>query len=516
MAKERLPMRSIREILRLRWEQGLRVRQTARSARVSTGKVSQVEQRAKRLGLDWAAVEQLDDEELERWLYGEPKAAGRRTRPQPDPLYMHIELKKKGVTLEVLHLEYLRDHPDGYRYTTFCDVYRKWREKRGVVMHQEHRAGEALFTDYSGKKPVIFDSATGEAIEVELFVAVLGASNYTYVEATASSRVPDWIGANVRALEYIDGVPEMTVPDQHKGAVTVPCRYEPGLQRTFAEMGRHYGMAVVPARPGKARDKAKVEVGVQVAQRWILARIRNERFHSLADLNRRIGELCEELNARPMKRYGGLSRRDLLERAALRPLPAERFEPAEWQRQRVRDDYHVELEGHFYSVPWALLRELVEARMTATTVEMFSLHHRVASHARSYEVGGYTTVREHMPSSHRWWADKDPEQMVASAAKVGTCTAAMARAILEGNFNRNAAWNSAMGLMSLTDKYDAEELERACETALLCNGRSYKSVERILRLGVGRNDNDGEGSGDGAGAAAPIDHDNVRGPQYYH
>jgi hypothetical protein len=205
-----------------------------------------------------------------------------------------------------------------------------------------------------------------------------------------------------------------------------------------------------------------------------------------------------------------------LERAALRPLPAERFEPAEWQRQRVRDDYHVELEGHFYSVPWALLRELVEARMTATTVEMFSLHHRVASHARSYEVGGYTTVREHMPSSHRWWADKDPEQMVASAAKVGTCTAAMARAILEGNFNRNAAWNSAMGLMSLTDKYDAEELERACETALLCNGRSYKSVERILRLGVGRNDNDGEGSGDGAGAAAPIDHDNVRGPQYYH
>jgi hypothetical protein len=278
-------------------------------------------------------------------------------------------------------------------------------------------------------------------------------------------------------------------------------------------------MAVVPARPGKARDKAKVEVGVQVAQRWILARIRNERFHSLADLNRRIGELCEELNARPMKRYGGLSRRDLferLERAALRPLPAERFEPAEWQRQRVRDDYHVELEGHFYSVPWALLRELVEARMTATTVEMFSLHHRVASHARSYEVGGYTTVREHMPSSHRWWADKDPEQMVASAAKVGTCTAAMARAILEGNFNRNAAWNSAMGLMSLTDKYDAEELERACETALLCNGRSYKSVERILRLGVGRNDNDGEGSGDGAGAAAPIDHDNVRGPQYYH
>lgn len=515
MAKERLPMRSIREILRLRWAQELSVRETARSTGVSTGKVSQVEQRAKALELDWTAVEQLEDDELERRLYGEPKAAGGRQRPKPDPVYMHLELKRKGVTLELLHLEYLQEHPDGYRYTQYCEHYRRWRERRGIVMHQEHRAGEALFTDYSGKKPVIYDSATGVATEVELFVAALGASNLTYVEATATQRVADWIGANVRAHEYIGGVTEMSVPDQHKGAVTEACQYEPGLQRTFAEMGRHYGMAIVPARPGKSRDKAKVEVAVQVAQRWILARLRNERFYSLEDLNRRIAELREELNSRPMKKYGGLSRREVFERferAALRPLPAERFEPAEWERQRVREDYHVRLEhGHFYSVPWGLFGELVEARLTATTVEIFLGSRRVASHVRSDAVGGYTTAPEHMPPSHRWWAEKDPAQMISAAERVGIYTTTMVRAVLEGNFNRNVAWRSATGVLSLLGKYGPEELERACEMALLCNARSYKSVERILRVGIRGSD-----GGDEAGAPEPLHHDNVRGPEYYH
>ena len=513
MARERLPMGKTREVLRLRWVQGLRVRQAARSAGVSTGKVSQTEQRATRLGLDWAAVEAMSDLELERLLYGEPEAAGTRERPKPDPL----ELKKKGVTLELLHLEYLQEHPDGLRYSAFCELYRQWRKRRGVVMRQEHRAGEAMFTDYSGKKPVIIDQASGEAIEVELFVAVLGASNLTYVEATATQRVADWIGANVRALEYFGGVPETTVPDQHKGAVVEACRYEPGLQRTFAEMGRHYGMAVVPARPRKPRDKAKVEVAVQVAQRWILARLRHERFYTLEDLNRRIRELLEDLNARPMKKYGGLSRRGLferLERAALRPLPAERFEPAEWERQRVGNDYHVKLDGHFYSVPHDLVHELVEARMTVTTVEIFVLNRRVASHVRSDEVGGHTTVPEHMPPSHRWWAEKDPAQMMTSASRVGVHTETMVRLILESNFNRDTAWRSAMGLMALIETHDAGEIERACEVALGCNSRSYKSVERILKLGAGRGVDDGQDAGDGA--PAPLTHDNVRGPHYYH
>ena len=514
MATERLLMRKIREILRLRWEQGLKVRQTARSLGVSTGTVSKTEARARHLSLSWAAVELLDDEELEERLYGPLKVAGKHDRPLPDPVQMQVELKKKGVTLELLHLEYLQEHPDGYRYTAFCDVYRKWRKKRGLVMRQDHVAGEKMFTDFSGSKPWIFELATAERIEVELFVAVLGASNYTYVLATPSMRVADWVEGHSSALEYFGGVPEMTVPDQPKPVAVRACKYEPGLQRTFAEMGRHYGMAVVPARPGKPRDKAKVEVGVQVAQRWILARLRNERFFSIESLNVRIAELLEELNARPMKKYGGLSRRALferVERAALRPLVVERFEPSEWSSEQVGADYHVKLEGHFYSVPWELAHEVVELRATATTVEMFAGARRVAAHVLSDEVGGHTTLREHMHPSHRWWADKDPEKLLKWGRRVGPYTETMVRAIFESNFNRETTFRSAWGLRSLSDKYEVADIERACERALLHNGRSYKTVERILKLGITPTD-DGEGND----ASASIDHGNVRGPQYYH
>lgn len=512
MATERLPMRNVREILRLRWERGLKVREVARSLGVSTGTVSKTESRARRTELTWATVELLDDAELERRLYGSREVAGKHHRPQPDPLALHLELKKKGVTLELLHLEYLERHPDGYRYTAFCDVYRRWKKKHALVMRQEHVAGEKMFTDFSGLKPSFIDASTGERVEAELFVAVLGASNYTYAVATPTMRVGDWVHGHSGALSYFEGVPQMTVPDQPKPVASVACKYEPVLQRTFAEMGRHYGMAVVPARPGKARDKAKVEVGVQVAQRWILARLRKERFLSLEELNARIAELLEELNARPMKKYGGLSRRELferVERTALGPLPAEHFEPSEWSGERVGPDYHLNVEGHLYSVPWELSHEMLDVRTTATTVEVFAGLRRVAAHVRSDDVGGHTTLREHMHPRHRWWADKDPEPMRQWGRRVGPYTLAMVGALLEGNFNREAAFRSAWGLRSLADRYDEADIERACERALTYGGRSYKTVERILRLGLASSD------GDGQHAGALIDHGNVRGPDYY-
>jgi len=473
MARERLLMRQVREILRLRLVQRLSVREVGRSVGVSAGVVSKMETRARHLGLTWAAVGTLSDEALEERMYGLRKAVGKHDRPQPDPLAMHLELKKKGVTLEVLHLEYLEEHPDGYRYTRFCDFYREWRKKRPLVMRQQHVAGEKMFTDFSGTKPSIIDESTGERVEVELFVAVLGASNYTYAVATPTMRVSDWVSGHVGALAYFEGVPEMTVPDQPKPVATVACKYEPVLQRTFADMGRHYGMAVVPARPGKARDKAKVEVAVQIAQRWILARLRKERFFSLQELNARIAELLEELNDRPMKKYGGLSRRDLferVERAALRPLPQAHFEPSEWWVAPVGADYHVNVEGHFYSVPWELAHENVDVRLTATMVEMFAGLRRVASHVRKDEVGGHTTLREHMHPRHRFWADKDPEQMRQWAQRVGPCTETMVRALFESNFNRESAFRSVWGLRSLTQRYEEPDIERACERALMYGG----------------------------------------------
>ncbi len=516
MAKERLPMSKTREILRVRWLLRHSVRACAKSVGVSTGVVSQTTQRATQAGLSWDDVEEMDDATLEDALYASPREGeGRPERPRPDPMYMHQELRRPGVTLELLHVEYLEEHPDGYQYTSFCDVYRKWLKRRGLTMRQLHKAGDKMFLDFSGKRPHIVDRWTGARVEVELFVAVLGASNYTYAAATPTQRLADWVAVNVNALEYFGGVANALVPDQLRSAVSEPCAYEPTIQRTMSAMAEHYGTAVVPARPGKSRDKAKVEVGVQVAQRWILARLRNETHFSIESLNARIGELLEELNSRPMKRYGGLSRRDLferVERAALRPLPETRYVCAVWRRAPVGSDYHAKVEGHFYSVPNALAHEDVEARLTATTVEFFYLGRRVASHVRNDEVGGTTTNPAHMPRHHREWAEKDPEPLLEWARAIGRHTEMMMTRVLQSNFHRDQVYRSGRGLKSLGDEYPAERIEEACRRAVMSSARSYKHVERMLKHGLDLVPHPDE---DDDETARPIEHDQVRGPEYY-
>jgi transposase len=329
MATERLSMRRTREILRLKWDLGRSHREVARSLAVSCGTVAGTMRRAREAGLDWTAVEALTDEELAGRLYPR-EAQGPRSpeRPLPDCAAIDVERRRPGVTLELLHLEYLERHADGYRYTQFCEIYRRWLKRRGLTK---------LFVDYAGKKPHIIDPKTGECIEVELFVAVLGASNFTYAEATLSQRGPDWIASHVRALQYIGGVPGAIVPDQLKTGVTAACRYEPGIQRTYEELAEHYGTVILPARPARPRDKAKVEAAVQIAERWIVARLRNETFFTLAALNERIAELLEELNDRLMRRYGQ-SRRQMFEQLdhpALKPLPDVPFVYGEWKKARV-------------------------------------------------------------------------------------------------------------------------------------------------------------------------------------
>lgn len=504
-------MSKAREILRLRWALERSVRETARSTGASCGVVSATESRARRAGMDWAAVEGLDDEQLDRRLYGGPKHLRGPSRPTPDPLWMHAELRRPGVTLELLHLEYLREHPEGYRYTAFCEVYRRWLGRRGLVMRQQHKAGERAFVDYSGKKPRVVDPTTGEVIEVELFVAALGASNLTYAVATRTQTIGDFVGSHVGAFEYFGGAPEITVPDQLRSAVRVPSRYEPTIARTYAELGRHYGTAIVPARPGKPRDKAKVEVAVQVAQRWILARLRDETFFSIESLNRRIAELLEELNARPMKKLGGVSRRELferVERAALLPLPQERFVVSEWKRALVNVDYHVQLADHFYSVPYTLVRDEVEARLTPSTVEIFHRGRRVASHVRSHVRFRFTTDPAHMPEAHkRHFAGADA--VLAWASSVGPMTEAMARRIFDACPIREQGWRSAKGLQRLAGKYGEHRVEAACAHALHFGARSYKPVERLLALGR-------EQLPLPDTTPTRIAHENVRGPDYFH
>jgi transposase len=503
---ERLPMYKAREILRLRWVLGLGVRQAAASAGIGRSVVSKTTVRAETAGLDWAAVEALSDTELERRLYGAP-CAPTKGRAEPDPLYIHTELRRPGVTLELLHLEYLREHPEGYRYTAYCDRYRAWQKRVGVWMRQVHVAGEKAFVDYSGKRPHFTDPTTGERIDVELFVGVLGASSFTYAEATLTQRVPDFVSSHVRMFEYFGGVTQLVVPDQLKSAVTVPSRSAPSIQRSYADLGRHYGTAIVPARPRKPRDKAKVEVAVQVAQRWILARLRNETFFSLEALNARIRALLDELNARPMKRLGGKTRRELfesLDKPALKALPDQRFVCAEWGIAKVHGDYHIEVDRHYYSVPYTLHREELDVCLSPTTVEVLFRGNRIAVHVRSYEQRGSTTLREHMPPDHRAWADADPTKVIAWAEKIGAHTTAYVRKLID---LRPTGLRSALGVKRVAAGFEAALVEAACEQALRFDGRSYRPVQRILKLGVQTQEREQK---------APIRHGNVRGPSYFH
>jgi transposase len=484
----------------------------AASLQVSVGTVTAVLRRATHAGLDWAQVQPLPDDALEARLYGVARPGG-RGRPLPEWAWIHAERKKPGVTLELLHLEYLEQHPGGYRYTRFCDLYRQWLARHQLSMRQEHRAGEKIFVDYAGQKPSIIDPTTGEVIEVELFVGVLGASNYTYAEATATQQLPDWLASHQRMFAFFGGVSTAVVCDQLKSGVTLPCRYEPGLQRTYEEFAAHVGTTILPARPQKPRDKAKIEVAVQVAERWILARLRRETFHSLAALNVRIRELLDALNRRLMRHYQA-SRWELflrLDRPALRPLPASPFVDGVWKLAKVNVDYHVEVEHHYYSVPHALVHAHVDVRVSALTVEIFQRGQRVAAHVRSHVRGQHTTVTAHMPKAHQRHREWSPSRLIAWGASVGPQTAALVEVILASRPHPEQGYRSCLGILRLARRDGPTRLEAACARALAVGARSYRNVDAILKHGLDRCPLPGAG----AAPPRPVLHDQLRGPAYY-
>lgn len=517
MPTERLSMRDAKEILRQKWLLCRSHRQAAVSLGVSAGAVGETVRRAKAAGLTcWLAVEGLAPSELEARLY--PASTSTAERPAPDCAWIHRERRRPGVTLELLHIEYLERQPNGLGYTQFCERYRQWLGRRGMTMRQLHRAGEKTFVDYSGKKASIFDPKTGERIEVELFVAVLGASNFTFAEATRTQRGPDWIGSHTRAAAYFGGVTAAIVPDQLRTGVTVPCRYEPGVQRTYEEWAEHHGTTVLPARGGHPRDKAKVEVGVQVAQRWILARLRNETHFSLESLNARIAELLEDLNDREMRAYK-VSRRQLferLDRPALKPLPAARFVYGEWKTARVNVDYHIEVDGHYYSVAHEHRGAEVDARVSAATVEIFLDGERIASHVRSFQRGHHTTVNEHMPAAHRAHLEWSPSRIINWAGTIGPATRALVEAILADRPHPEQGYRSCLGILRLGKRYGEARLEAACARALAARARSYRSVDSILRHGLDRAPPPAPATAEPARTTATASsHENVRGPNYY-
>ena len=509
MGAERLLMRQIREILRLKYEGGLGHRAIARACGVGVGTVSEYVGRALRAGLAWPLPCSMDEAALEAVLFPAPTAG--RDRVAPDLAGVHQELKRVGVTLHLLWEEYRQVYPDGYGYSQFCDLYRRWAGKLKPSMRQPHRAGEKTFIDFSGKRPHLVDRRTGEEVPVELFVAALGASCYTYAEATPTQKLHDWTSAHSRMVEYFGGTTEIWVPDQLKSAIAQPCRYEPGVNRTYQELAVHYGAVVVPARPAKPRDKAKVESMVLVAQRWILARLRNRTFFDLAELNAAILELLDSLNDRPMQKLK-VSRRELwerLDRPVLKPLPTGRYEIAEWKPCRVNIDYHVEVEHHLYSVPYQLVHESVEARYTASVVEAYFKGRRVASHLRRFDHQP-STLAEHMPSSHRAHAEWTPSRLVHWAEKIGPATGRLVAGILRSRPHPEQGYRACLGLMRLGKRYDPQRLEAACTRAEHLRSYSYRTVKNILAAAQDRLALEDE---------AVIDptpsHENIRGADYY-
>ena len=483
MATKRLMMRKIREILRLKQEKGLSHRSIARALHVSIGTVSEYLAKAKDVGLSWPLPEEMDEEELERRLFPLPQEP--TARAELDFAYLHEELRRTGVTLLLLWVEYVTDNPGGYRYSRFCELYGHWKKKLNPTMRQRHRAGEKIFVDFSGKKPQLVDPRTGEIVEVELFVGALGASSYTYAEATRSQDLESWVGAHQRMLEYFGGSSEIWVPDNLKSGVTRPDRYEPGINRTYEELAVHYGTVVIPARVRKAKDKAKVEAGVLLAQRWILAVLRNQTFFSLSELNEAIWEQLEILNGREMQKLEA-SRRELferLDRPALKPLPQERYEISTWHRCRVNIDYHVEVDHNYYSVPYALIHERPEARATPSVVEVYFKGRRVASHQRRTGRGQFSTEPEHMPRSHREYLEWTPSRLTAWAEKTGPATGRLISEILQRRRHPEQGYRSCLGIMSLGRRYDEHRLEAACARAEQLGSYSYRTVKNILRSG---------------------------------
>jgi transposase len=517
MPAKRSAMRQIREVLRLKMQAHLSHQQIAVATRLSKGAVSNYVKRAIAACLGWPLPEQLDDAALERLLF--PPIGKQVPCAMPDFAHIHQELKRKGVTLQLLWEEYHEANGEqAYGRSQFCALYKQYRKSLARSMRQVHRAGEKTFIDYSGKKMSVVDVLTGEIREAEIFVASMGASKYTYAEATWTQTIPDWIESHKRMFRFFGAVPWVLTPDNLKPAINHACRYEPETNSTYADMADHYGCIIIPARPRKPKDKAVVESHVQVVQRWILARLRNRLFTSLQELNEAIAALLPLLNNRRFKKLPGTRAsafRDL-DLPAMKPLPAQPYEYADFRRARVNSiDYHVEVEGHYYSCPHQLVGELVQVRMTAYVIECIFKGRRVASHVRSHLRGKHTTLLEHMPEAHKRHAQWSPTRLLSWAAKIGQGTRNVVQWNLENRPHPEQGYRACLGLLNLSKSFGEQRLEAACRRALSSGGEpTRKRIKAILDSNL---DQHPDLFADAAPAppTSSRSHENVRGAQHF-
>lgn len=512
-------MNKIKDVLRLRYQAELSIRQVASSLNLSVGAVSKYLKRAELAGVSWPTPADMSDKDLESLI--QPPRTTPIAAPsfvEPDFGEIQRELKQKGMTLQLLWEEYAQAHPEAhYSYSRFTVLYRRWNKKQTLSMRQTHRAGEKLFVDYCGPTVSVINPDTGEVRQAQIFVAVLGASSYTYAEATWSQSLPDWIGSHVRCFEFLDGVPEVVVPDNLKSAVTKACRYDPDLNPTYHQLALHYDVAVVPARPYKPKDKAKAEVGVQVVERWILMRLRKQQFFTLAELNLAIRDLLHELNKRLFKKLPGsrLSQFERIDKPVLRPLPQDSFHYREVKKARVHLDYHVEYDGHYYSVPYQLVKEEVTLYIGEHSLQIFYQSQQIALHPRSFHRGGHTTDANHMAKAHRKHQEWSPSRFLAWAEKIGPQTTAVVNYQLTSRTHPEHGYRACLGLLKLAKQYSEARLESACLRALSIQAPNYKNIASILKKGLDKVPLDLPEENGQHPTELPLQHDNIRGPNYY-
>jgi transposase len=503
-------MRKVREVLRLKFGQGLSNRAIATACNIGVGTVHEYLRRASAAELSWPVPGSLTDTDIEARLFPPPPSG---ERPQPDFPSIAREVRRKGVTLTLLWEEYREQHPSGYGRSQFCDLFRAYAARLEPRMRLTHKAGEKLFVDYAGMTIDVVDPDTGEIRSAAVFVATLGASDYTYVEATWTQSLEDWIGSHVRAFEFFGGVPEIVVPDNLKSGVTSPCYYEPDINPSYQEMANYYNVAILPARIKRPRDKAKVENHVLNAERRILAPLRNRRFIGLSQCNQAIRELLAGLNERAFQQMPG-SRRELfheLDAPALRPLPEHPYSFGLWKKARVSIDYHVSIDRAFYSVPYALVREQVGVRISERIIELFHKGQRIASHPRTRRAGAYVTDSSHMPSAHQAYQDWTPQRLADWARRTGGATAEVVETIMATRAHPQQGFRSCLGIMNLAKSFGPQRLEAACARALAIGSPSYRSIRSIL-------DNKLDQAplpSNNVPTAPHLSHSNIRGADYY-
>ncbi len=519
MPAERISMRLIKDVLRLKFEAKLSQRQIARGLNIGLGSVSTYLKRAKEADISWPLPNDMDETALERVFFPYQIAKARTGYVEPDYAVMHHELKKKLVTKQLLWEEYQQRHGDNsYQYSQYCQRYRDWVLTLKRSMRQVHKAGEKLFIDYCGPTVPIVNPDTGECQNAQIFVATWGASNYTYAEATRSQTKADWLQSHVHAFEFFGGIPEILVPDNLKSAVTKACRYEPVLNESYQHLAQHYRTAVIPARPYKPKDKAKAENAVLVVERWIMARLRHMTFFTLAELNQHIRFLLDDLNQRPFKKLPGCRRSqfELLDKPVMRPLPSRRYEYTDFKLARVNIDYHLEYDKHYYSVPHHLVKHQVEVRATRDSIAIVFKGNVVARHIRSQRQGGFSTDASHMPQAHRKHGEWSEQRFRDWANDIGPNVLAMVTAIFNSKPHPEQAYRSCLGLLSLSKKYDAQRLDKACQRALHIGSSTVRSVRSILQKGLDQLELPAQTQTTDTSNVSSEAHSNVRGAEYYH